>query len=108
MKPLITSHQFILHIRDEARDTTTEVAFLDARRLGRIRLVRSPLDEPPISALGFDPILSMPALEDFKRQVTKRSCPIKALLLDQSFSAGVGNWVAGELLCNLPPYLRIN
>lgn len=73
----------------------TEVAFLDARRLGRIRLCQSPLTEPPISTLGFDPILSMPSFEDFKKGVVKRSCPIKALLLDQSFSAGVGNWVAG-------------
>jgi len=71
------------------------LAFLDARRLGRIRLRASPLTEAPISELGFDPILSMPSLEDFTSSVLKRSCPIKALLLDQTFSAGVGNWVAG-------------
>ena len=88
--------QFVLHIHDEAAGTTTEIAFLDARRLGRVRLVSSPLTEPPISALGFDPISSMPCLEDFSSQVLKRTCPIKALLLDQSFSAGVGNWVAGR------------
>ena len=46
--------------------------------------------------LGFDPILSMPDYDWFKKAVLKRSCPIKALLLDQSFSAGVGNWVAGQ------------
>lgn len=68
---------------------------MDARRLGRIRMCASPLKEPPISQLGFDPILSMPPLEGFSPLVLKRSCPIKALLLDQSFSAGVGNWVAG-------------
>jgi formamidopyrimidine-DNA glycosylase len=37
----------------------------------------------------------MISIEKFKSLVLKRSCPIKALLLDQSFSAGVGNWVAG-------------
>ena len=74
----------------------TEVAFLDARRLGRIRLCKTPLTEPPISNMGFDPILSMPDLTEFSRGVVKRTCPIKALLLDQSFSAGVGNWVAGK------------
>lgn len=89
------SLQFILHIEDEQAGETVEVAFLDARRLGRIRLVKSPMTEPPISTLGFDPILSMPSLEDYKCKVLKRNCPIKALLLDQSFSAGVGNWVAG-------------
>lgn len=53
------------------------------------------MTEPPISALGFDPILSMPLLDEFTTSVKKRACPIKALLLDQSFSAGVGNYVAG-------------
>lgn len=75
-----------------------QLAFVDARRLGRIRLRASPLTEPPISQMGFDPILSMPALDDFRTAVLKRSCPIKALLLDQSFSAGVGNYVAGDIV----------
>ncbi|TFY81609.1 hypothetical protein EWM64_g2407 [Hericium alpestre] len=48
--------------------------------------------------MGFDPLLSMPDFEDYKKGVLKRSCPIKALLLDQSFSAGVGNWVAESTL----------
>ncbi|KAI0700424.1 hypothetical protein BC835DRAFT_1449548 [Cytidiella melzeri] len=90
--------KFILHIKDRTTGEIAQVAFLDARRLGRIRLCTSPRDEPPISALGFDPILCMPELEEFESLVLKRSCPIKALLLDQSFSAGVGNWVADEVL----------
>ncbi|KAK7694198.1 hypothetical protein QCA50_001378 [Cerrena zonata] len=90
--------KFILHLKDEASDSVTEVAFLDARRLARIRLCASPLTEPPISNLGFDPIISMASLPDLQTAVLKRSCPIKALLLDQSFSAGIGNWVADEVL----------
>ncbi|KAL1952308.1 hypothetical protein VTO73DRAFT_1457 [Trametes versicolor] len=90
--------KFILHIKGPTDAETTQVAFLDARRLGRIRLCASPLTEPPISALGFDPILGMPIADDFKKGVRKRSCPVKALLLGQSFSAGVGNWVADEIL----------
>ncbi|KAL0950635.1 hypothetical protein HGRIS_007424 [Hohenbuehelia grisea] len=91
--------KFILHLSEKGSDDiVTEVAFVDARRLGRIRLCASPMDEPPISELGFDPILSMPSVEDFQPLVTKRTCPVKALLLDQSFSAGVGNWVADEVL----------
>ena len=93
---LSDSHlQFILHVISPFAPTV-QIAFLDARRLGRIRLCKTPLTEPPISNLGFDPILSMPDLEHFKKGLLKRSCPVKALLLDQSFSAGVGNWVAGE------------
>ncbi|KAI0063211.1 AtMMH-1 [Artomyces pyxidatus] len=90
--------KFILHIASDDPDSPVEVAFLDARRLGRIRLCTTPLTEPPISNMGFDPVLSMPDLEYFKKGVLKRTSPIKALLLDQSFSAGVGNWVADEIL----------
>ena len=71
---------------------------MDARRLGRIRLCASPMSEPPISNLGFDPILCMPTLEEFSTQLLKRGCTIKSLLLDQSFSAGIGNWLADEIL----------
>ncbi|KAJ3894892.1 AtMMH-1 [Lentinula edodes] len=81
--------KFILHMRDECTQATTEIAFMDARRLGKIRLRATPDKEAPISELGFDPILCMPSLEVFEPLVMKRSCPIKALLLDQSFSAGV-------------------
>lgn len=71
-----------------------------ARRLGRIRLVPQPVkDHPPVSALGFDPVLSHPTLEDFSSLLTKRSrSTTKGLILDQSFAAGVGNWVADEAL----------
>ena len=71
---------------------------MDARRLGRIRLCASPMAEPPISDLGFDPILCMPTLEEFSTRLLKRGCTIKSLLLDQSFSAGIGNWLADEIL----------
>jgi formamidopyrimidine-DNA glycosylase len=86
----------------------TEIAFVDARRLGRVRLVDAEdpftvaycptegfcVDGRPLNELGFDPILKMPEFEWFAGTVVKRKVPIKALLLDQSFSAGVGNWVA--------------
>ncbi|EJD04278.1 AtMMH-1 [Fomitiporia mediterranea MF3/22] len=88
----------ILHLENPPPAPATQIAFIDPRRLGRIRLCKEPLLEPPISLLGFDPILRMPSLDDFSKSVLKRSCPVKALLLDQSFSAGVGNWVADEIL----------
>ncbi|TFK30701.1 AtMMH-1 [Coprinopsis marcescibilis] len=106
--------KFILHLHSPSESPTedpgVEIAFLDARRLGRIRLCSSPAEEPPISELGFDPILSMPLIDTFSTSVIKRSCPIKALLLDQSFSAGVGNWVADEVLyhARIHPEQRCN
>ncbi|CAG8533572.1 6873_t:CDS:2, partial [Racocetra fulgida] len=74
------------------------MAFTDMRRLARIRLVNSPLQDLPILKLGFDPLQGMPERQTFKEKILRRRCPIKALLLDQSFSAGVGNWIADETL----------
>ncbi|KAI8585829.1 Formamidopyrimidine-DNA glycosylase H2TH domain-containing protein [Geranomyces variabilis] len=76
-----------------------ELAFTDPRRLARIRLVDGdPLLQRPINELGFDPSINMPELDAFAASLNSRKCPIKALLLDQKFSAGVGNWVADEVL----------
>jgi len=102
--------KFVLHIVSDKDSTVTKLAFRDARRLGRIRLCASPTEEPPISTLGFDPLLCMPSVEDFSAMVRKRGIPVKALLLDQAFSAGVGNWVADEILfqARIHPEQRAN
>ena len=41
-------------------DDGGELAMTNARRLGRIRLREDPPREPPISELGFDPLLDLP------------------------------------------------
>ncbi len=76
----------------------TEIAFTDPRRFGRIRLVELPLEEPPISKLGFDPLIDFPAAKELYELVRKRRAPLKSILLDQSIFAGVGNWIADEVL----------
>jgi formamidopyrimidine-DNA glycosylase len=75
-----------------------QLALTDARRLGRVRLRRDPAAEPPVSLLGFDALRELPAPARFGTLVRSRRAPIKALLLDQSFAAGVGNWIADEVL----------
>ncbi len=79
-------------------DDGTRLAMPDARRLGHIRLLNDPEHEPPIGELGFDPLLDMPPLKVFAARLSHRKAPIKAVLLDQGFSAGVGNWIADEVL----------
>ncbi|PRP79924.1 hypothetical protein PROFUN_12413 [Planoprotostelium fungivorum] len=75
------------------------IAFRDPRRLARIRIVRGDVSGcDPVRSLGFDPINNMPSFDQYLPSVTNRACPIKALLLDQKFNAGVGNWVADEIL----------
>ncbi|KAI7868318.1 hypothetical protein BDF14DRAFT_1874659 [Spinellus fusiger] len=90
---------FTLH---DPKNTTADpilMAFSDPRRLGRLRLVEGdPLQQMPISKLGFDPLMNLPDKMTFAGLVQKRAVPIKSLLLDQGFSAGVGNWVADEIL----------
>ena len=76
-----------------------ELAFTNARRLGRILFREDPAAERPISKLGFDPLTDMPDAATFAARIARRKrAVLKALLLDQSFSAGVGNWIADEVL----------
>jgi formamidopyrimidine-DNA glycosylase len=75
-----------------------ELAMTNARRLGRIRLREDPLSEPPLSRLGPDPLLEMPSPADFASRLRARGGRLKSVLLDQGFVAGVGNWIADEVL----------
>jgi len=88
----------------------TEIAYTDARRLGRIGLAVEPLKEAPISKLGDDPLLNMPSLALFQQKLKPFHVEIKALLLDQEFLSGIGNWIADEVLyhAQLHPKLPAN
>lgn len=79
-------------------DDARRLAFTNARRLGRVLLRDDPRSEPPLSALGFDPLLELPPLPRFRELLARRRGVLKGLLLDQSFAAGVGNWMADEIL----------
>ncbi|CAI8034338.1 Formamidopyrimidine-DNA glycosylase [Geodia barretti] len=79
-------------------DDGGELAMTDGRRLGRILLRDDPEREPPVAKLGFDPLLAMPPPKRFSELIRARGANVKSLLLDQSFAAGVGNWIADEVL----------
>jgi formamidopyrimidine-DNA glycosylase len=79
-------------------DDGNELALADARRLGRVRLRHDPRREPPLAGLGFDALRELPSPAVFHALVRERTAPMKALLLDQTFAAGVGNWIADEVL----------
>ena len=57
-----------------------------------------PPHEPPIALLGFDPLEGLPPARDLAAHLARRKAPLKAVLLDQSLFAGVGNWIADEVL----------
>lgn len=79
-------------------DDNGELVMTNARRLGRILLRANPLHEPPIAMLGFDPLLDLPSSTQIRSKLKRRKSPIKSVLMDQSFAAGVGNWIADEVL----------
>jgi formamidopyrimidine-DNA glycosylase len=91
-------------------DDGGELVMTNPRRLGRIRLRDDALNEPPISALGFDPLIDLPGPKAFADLLAKRSALMKPLLMDQSFIAGIGNWIADEVLyqARIAPQRRAN
>ncbi|KAL1306935.1 hypothetical protein AAFC00_005576 [Neodothiora populina] len=91
--------KFILKTEDD-----DEVAFVDARRLARIRLIDGDGEDlrkmSPLKENGPDPVVDKDVLtlDWFTKKMRSKRVPAKALLLDQGNISGVGNWVADEIL----------
>lgn len=89
---------------DGQQREAVEAAFVDARRLARIRLVDCPAeairDASPLKENGPDPVRDKDVVtaEWLKELLGRKRVPVKALLLDQANLSGVGNWVADEVL----------
>lgn len=79
-------------------DSGTEVAFIDKRRFARVRLLDNPTKVVPISELGPDAYLELPSAKEMVEALKAKKQAVKALLLDQGYIAGIGNWVADEVL----------
>lgn len=77
-------------------DTGFHFAFECRRKLGWWNLIDSIEDYKKEHKLSDD--ARDLTLEDFKTSLTSRKTFIKAVLMDQSVAAGVGNWVADEIL----------
>ncbi|KAK9454565.1 Formamidopyrimidine-DNA glycosylase N-terminal domain-containing protein [Dipodascopsis uninucleata] len=98
-------------------DDGGQIAFIDPRRLGRIRLIpidytgAMPVEKTedyvyselmkvePLCRQG--PDFSKPdrwEADRFEEQISRRKVPVKSFFLDQAFCAGVGNWMADEIL----------
>lgn len=81
-----------------------EVAFVDPRRLARIRLVDCDAEKirtvTPLKENGPDPVIDkdLVSVEWLTELMRRKKVPVKALLLDQANLSGVGNWVADEIL----------
>lgn len=78
-------------------DAGQRLAITNKRRFGRILLTDDPLAEPSVMKLGPDPLHDLPDLKWFREKLASRQAPLKSVLLDQSFLAGIGNWIADEV-----------
>lgn len=93
-------------LETEAKDDKDkiEVAFTDARRFGRIRLVDCPgadiRSHSPLVENGPDPVVDRDVFteEYLRTKMRARHVPVKALLLDQAMISGIGNWVGDEIM----------
>lgn len=81
----------------ETEDGTFFV-FKDARRFGRIIFLDDPFTTGPLARLGPDAEYELPSAKILTPLIQKKHAPIKAILMDQAFIAGIGNWMADEIL----------
>lgn len=78
--------KFVLQLKD---DPKTEIAFVDPRRLGRIRLVDAEAEDmrntTPLKENGPDPVIDKDVLtvDWLSKKLRSKKVPVKALLLDQ-------------------------
>ncbi|KAI3512680.1 hypothetical protein L1887_19998 [Cichorium endivia] len=79
-------------------DDGLELSFTDKRRFAKVRLLQNPASAPPICELGPDALLEPMTEDKLFKSLSKKKVGIKALILDQGFISGVGNWIADEVL----------
>ena len=93
--------KFVLDLKGEPK---CEVAFVDPRRLGRVRLIDSEAEDirkmSPLKENGPDPVIDKDVLtvKWLTQLLRRKKVPVKALLLDQANISGIGNWVADETM----------
>jgi formamidopyrimidine-DNA glycosylase len=77
-------------------DSGQNICFRDPRKFGVLKLVQNTKEID--AKLGPEPLEASFTLNIFAERLANRKAPIKALLLDQKFLAGVGNMYADEAL----------
>ena len=83
--------RIVFHLDDGLR-----LVFTDRRRLGALRLLEN--EQVVIGKLGPEPLSKEFTARTLAERLRNRKAPIKAVLLDQGFIAGIGNMYADEAL----------
>lgn len=74
------------------------LTYRNPRRIGKVRFYENALRAKPIAALGPDPLVDQLIPADIAAAFSGKKRPVKSALLDQRLFAGVGNWIADEVL----------
>lgn len=75
------------------------LAFQDSRKFGVVSIVENPEAHQKEKNIGVDLLKVTP--EAFTKALQHRKIAIKTALLDQKHFAGIGNWIADEMLFNV-------
>ena len=107
-------HNIIVHLRmtgridivekEKPKYTTVEIVFsngkkmclVDYRKFGRVWVVKD--ISRIIGHLGIEPLSKQFTTKKFNKMLEKRTGRLKPLLLNQQFIAGIGNYLADEIL----------
>ena len=110
----LNSYHLIIHLRMTGRIdivegeipkyTTVQINFkngqklclVDYRKFGRVWVVKD-INEI-VGHLGIEPLSSQFSSKKFEKMLEKRTGMMKPLLLNQQFIAGIGNYLADEIL----------
>lgn len=86
------------------------LAYTNRRMIGRVEMVDDVAADARAKQLGPDALDPRLTLEGFKRALAGRRGSVKAVLMDQSVIAGVGNEYSDEILfqCGLHPQTPVN
>ncbi|MBC7331121.1 MAG: DNA-formamidopyrimidine glycosylase [Synergistetes bacterium] len=79
-------------------DTGNSLFFGDPRRMATLDLVKDLNEIKAIANMGPEPLSEDFSFDFFKEGLSKSSKTVKAILMDQSFIAGIGNVYADEIL----------
>lgn len=74
------------------------LSYRNPRRIGRLRIFPDASQCESVARLGPDPYLDSLDADEFMVRFHNKKQPVKSMLLDQRYFAGVGNWIADEVL----------
>ncbi|MBR5341284.1 MAG: DNA-formamidopyrimidine glycosylase [Erysipelotrichaceae bacterium] len=90
----LSKHDHVIFYLDDG----SQLRYNDVRKFGRMELIEKEDDYRCFKELGPEPFAKEFSLAYCKQYLGKKKLPIKQVLLDQSFVAGIGNIYADEIL----------